>query len=181
MSEHPLIFQGWGVRAILEGRKTMTRRIGNRYRNWKKGDLIWVKETWNYGCGLDNHENCDRGCIKYKADEEYEYEFGLKWKSSMFMPHWASRITICMTADAKEERLQEITDNDAQNEGVETDPIKYGDCCYVDAFIRLWDSLAKPGYKWTDNPLLWVIQFERMEQCKRPILIISRIPGIPLL
>jgi hypothetical protein len=30
----------------------------------------------------------------------------------------------------------------------------------VDAYAQLWDSLAKPGFRWDDNPLVWVVKFE---------------------
>jgi hypothetical protein len=30
----------------------------------------------------------------------------------------------------------------------------------IDAYAQLWDSLAKTGYRWDDNPLVWVVKFE---------------------
>lgn len=171
------------IRVILDGRKTLTRRAIKNILlsdSWPaaqqvkdfincpygyKRDQLWVRETWAYGCGLDSHENCDRGCIKYKADEEYENEFGLKWKSPRFMPRWASRITLKII-NVTAERLKNITEEDAKKEGFE---IGHGldessPFFAKGAFKKYWDILyhKKPEYQWLSNPWVWVIEFKRL-------------------
>ena len=93
--------------------------------------------------------------------------------SSMFMPRWASRILLEVTA-VWPERIQEINDEGAIAEGIK----KYGDeNCYkiytpttsfgtsspVKSYESLWDSInAKNGHPWEQNDLVWVYQFKRV-------------------
>lgn len=100
-----------------------------------------------------------------------------KWKrdvlSARFMPKWASRITLEIT-NVRVERLQNISEEDACAEGVETKERSYG-VAYRDyrgepgawmsearaSFGTLWDRInAKRGYGWATNPWVWVIEFQ---------------------
>ena len=90
------------------------------------------------------------------------------WQSSIFMPKWASRITLEITG-VRVERLQEITPNDVLAEGMTVfgkpvnDTIAYK-IILDQKFIKLWDSInAKRGYPWDSNPWVWVIEFRRIE------------------
>ena len=132
MKERPILFSAPMVKAILDGQKTMTRRvhsIGEYYISDKKcpygvvGDRLWVRETWYYEehmhdltegmpdlpCGLYSHR------LVYKADcTDYPVNVGVGrqgWCPSIFMPRWASRILLEVT-DIKVERLQDITEED---------------------------------------------------------------------
>ena len=139
--EKGLIFNSEMVRAILDGRKTQTRRLvkfpvhdknlgcelaGNElagelsagnYLNsafGKPGDRIWVRETWNkYG-----------GLLTYRADHDWiddmrkETVCTAKWVPSIHMPRWASRILLEIT-DVRVERLNAISPEDAESEGLE--------------------------------------------------------------
>ena len=91
----------------------------------------------------------------------YEWEPGkspLKWKSPMFMPRWASRITLEIT-DVRVERLQDITEEDARAEGT-TSPLRYVGALRH-KYKHLWDKLnAKRGYPWESNPWVWVVSFK---------------------
>jgi hypothetical protein len=96
---------------------------------------------------------------------------------SIYMPRWASRITLEVTG-VKVEQLQEITDDDAIAEGVEqVGEQKYGDiwkniyksydpaitCCSATAaFETLWDSINGDTYPWAFNPWVWVYTFKRI-------------------
>jgi hypothetical protein len=123
------------------------------------GDRLWVRETFN-------DDAWDYGHIEYKADYDegdliaFE-EMGLKWKSPIFMPRWASRITLEITG-IRVERLQEIKTEDIIAEGVSSTLRGYdAECDLSDKFIFLWDRLnAKRGYPWLSNPLVWVIEFK---------------------
>lgn len=185
MKERPIIFNSEMVRAILEGRKTQTRRVikpqpemkldgvyqRRKDKTWsqyslqafkekcpygKVGDRLWVRESFkDWGTGTKR--------ISYKSDytkeeEEIEFEAGgvtPKWKPSIHMPRWASRITLKIT-NIRVERLQEITEADARAEGV-------SGVYPVDHFANLWHSIYKKKYTWKDNPWVWVIEFEKIK------------------
>ena len=148
MKERPILFSGMMVRAILEGKKTMTRRIckhqppngverialdmwddGVKIHNpygWK-GDRLWVRETWSiishpaplYG-PPDNE-------ILYRADFSYDaspLQWGDKWRPSIFMPRSICRILLEII-NIRVERLQDITEEEAIAEGIE--PIPFAD------------------------------------------------------
>ena len=92
------------------------------------------------------------------------------WRPSIFMPRWASRITLELTG-VRVERVQEISEADAIAEGCSRD---YNDvpwctdqaCTHRGAqwhFRSIWDSLnAKRGYGWDLNPWVWVLAFRRI-------------------
>lgn len=151
MKERPILFSAQMVRAILEGRKSMTRRVvklnlsgriqsaGLQFHPEDRlavngcpygvpGDHLWVKETHSvvYSGFADGKVND----IRYKADDP-DYPYG--WTPSIFMPRWASRITLEIT-DVRVERLQEITEEDAINEGLH---------------VQMGEGLGRgPGFKW---------------------------------
>lgn len=81
------------------------------------------------------------------------------WKPSIFMPRWASRLTLEIT-DVRVERLQAIDEDDARREGVKAKGDLTG---YVGAYRELWQSLnAKRGFGWDLNPWVWVVAFNRV-------------------
>lgn len=143
MKERPILFSTPMVQAILEGRKTMTRRVvkfpkdftgesvydnspyGLKYSNSKDtiermacpygepGDHLWVRETFNDGCIGEYIYAANRN-----VEELTRYKLaGYKWKPSIFMPRKASRITLLIKS-IRVERLQDVTDSDCLNEGV---------------------------------------------------------------
>ena len=180
MKEQPIIFSGSMVKAILDGRKTQTRRVikpqptmmdDDRRRlsvlsdcPYRSGDHLWVRETWicegkdQPGQGLHYRANA---C---EADEKWFKEENWKWRSSIHMPRWASRLTI-EVMKIRVERVQDITEEDAEAEGIIGDTGgDFGDREYIIPFADLWDSLnAKRGYSWKSNPLVWVIEFRKIE------------------
>ena len=146
MKERPIIFSTPMVLAILDGRKTQTRRImkvqpdsrGTRctnvhFEDWHGkqlkcpygwvGDILWVRETWvmhnrsKYRFYL-TYQSGDLW-IKYKADGVENYETGEKilWKPSIFMPKHVCRIKLEIT-DIRVEKLCDITEKDAMAEGI---------------------------------------------------------------
>ena len=231
MSMKQILFNTEMVRAILDGRKSCTRRVikfpVNRYTNnvpladkvvvqelrcdkvnfleepffsygmnlpYQPGDILYVRETWQYLYELDGNEQVieDTGKYYYAATDTipfntYVDENGVRhdhapWRSSIHMPKEAARIWLKVT-DVRVERLQDITPKDAENEGVgnlfyedigyseknygtEVDP-EYG--IAKEQFSWLWDSTIKKSdldrYGWEANPWVWIIKFER---CDKP-------------
>lgn len=205
MAERPIIFNVPMVRAILDGRKTMTRRVlkpqpdtskisppfhpeargerawvfmarddfpGHSYATadfsvpYAPGDRLWVRETW--GLGLSGHGDCPRyrSTMDYKCGDKIKspHEGPFKWRPSIFMPRWASRITLEVT-EVKVERLQDISEDDAKAEGA---PAWTGaQQSYRTGFYQIWRSIYGEG-AWADNPWVVVISFERAETKKSP-------------
>jgi len=122
--------------------------------NEEVGDILYVRETWL---------EADDG-IYYRADEtpvskEVREKYGYKWRPSIHMPKKLARIFLKVT-DVKVERLQDITEQQALNEGIKIHPNDTA----IQAFSELWDGIYKDkGYGWKSNPFVWVIEFERVE------------------
>lgn len=218
MKERGMIFNGEMVRAILDGRKTQTRRpikwkqtrfteIGEREdgSNWPwsedtekvcdywhpcpfgaVGDRIWVRETFqgplfdyekmeSYledSSKFEKPEFCQYAADGKPAPEYYDADDNLHcgWRPSIHMPRWASRINLEIT-DVRVERLNDISQEDAQAEGMEltgwrptySDPDSGGEVCTpYDNFAQLWSSIYGEE-SWQGNPWVWVIEFKRIE------------------
>ena len=175
MKERPILFNTDMVRAILDGRKTQTRRIvkpqpleGGKVdstwiRPFAKGQRLWVRESWAW-YPLDH----DPTCVIYRADYPHgtpcppEYE---RWRPCIHMPRWASRILLEVTA-VRVERLQDISEADAQAEGATGQcPVGnlriYNEAPLAYHFAQIWEQ-AHPN-TWDQNPWVWVIDFQRIE------------------
>lgn len=110
----------------------------------KKGDRLWVKETFLFDLWYS-----------YKADY-YENEISVKWKPAIHMPRKASRITLEIQ-NIRVQRLLEITDADSIAEGVVA-----RNYSAKEGFMELWDKIhGKDAHKL--NPFVWVIEFKRLE------------------
>ena len=94
-------------------------------------------------------------------------DYGVKWRPSIHMPRWASRITLRVT-NVRVERVQEISEEDALAEGVYGDEAApFDQATATMCFEALWDSInAKRGYGWDANPWVWVVEFERVEAAR---------------
>jgi hypothetical protein len=177
VKEHPILFKTEMVKAILDGRKTQTRRIitpqpNNPYidgdiirkylscRLGEVGDRLWVKETWDSDCTCGSPE-CT-GVI-YKAGYDGKI-IPDKWRPSIFMPRKYSRITLGIT-DVKVQRLQDITTEDIIAEGIISTLREHdAEVDLRDKYKVLWDSINfKRGYGWNTNPWVWVITFKKLE------------------
>ena len=218
--EKPILFNSETVRAILDGRKTQTRRVikpqptnadywtllhtvGLRdsfYPNTIKatpgrlacpygqpGDLLWVRETWATARQFNSvrPSQLDTDCsLWYRANKSSVRHLGARqgrWRPSIHMPRWASRLTLEVTG-VRVEQVQNISHEDALAEGVVaftvspgTAPASYPITFYSpgphdeggypqarEAFENLWDSInAKRGYGWDVNPWVWVVEFKQ--------------------
>jgi hypothetical protein len=206
MKDLPILFKGPMVRAILEDRKNLTRRIFPEQHHacltgdcphskqsecdaallevssYKIGQRRWVKETFRIWKDEDSLykgriSNLHPDLIEWlKPRTEYAatsqtLEKGDGWRPSIFMPRWASRITLEVTG-VRVERLQEISEEDAKAEGVELGKMQpaiingeSGSVMIFDprkAFSVLWDSINKKKYPWSSNPWVAVITFKRV-------------------
>jgi len=144
----PIIFSTPMVRAILDGRKTMTRRV--------------IKPQPLPDADIHRASLFD---VLHIRDEIYAN----KWRSPTIMPREAARIFL-RVIDVKVERLQDITPYDAWFEGCRIgnsfpwEEHKLQQQCRNVMFKNLWDSLySKRGYPWESNPWVLVISFERCE------------------
>lgn len=129
------------------------------------GDRLWIKEKFRIERPFIGNIDYDftNNIIYYYATDHEKYRDNDKWKSSRFMPRWASRINLEIT-NIRVERLHDITEEDARAEGANR--INAGDLgmeTYKSAFRRLWDSInLKRGYGWYTNPWVWSIEFRRI-------------------
>lgn len=131
------------------------------------GDRLWVREAW---AGYREKVAGVRGdvpIVAYRATDEDDYLPGMPWRPSIYMPRWASRITLRVT-DVRVERLNDISEADALAEGAlpswrDGTPIKHdgtGAICR-EAYAELWEHINGPG-SWAGNPWVWVVSFERL-------------------
>lgn len=184
MKETPIIFSTPMVQAILDGRKTMTRRIFKKqpipiqaqdgFKFWnipklgpvmnavdkspygKPGDLLWVREKFI---------KCQDAYV-YATDKNSD---GLKWKPSIHMPKSAARIWLRIT-DVRLERLQDISEEDAISEGVffhdglqgystDINGSHFHCSMPVNSFRKLWININGSD-SWDCNHWIWVLSFE---------------------
>lgn len=162
----PIIFSGPMVRALLAGRKTMTRRLASSpLRKVQPGDRLWVREGWKPH-SIYSHlkpSEMPRSNVFYLADEQYAPS-NVPGKPSIHMPRWASRLTLVVTA-TKVEPLQNISEADAKAEGwpvldppVFDDPEINRDAAR-DWFSDLWEDLHGVE-SWRSNPDVVAISFK---------------------
>lgn len=119
------------------------------------GDRLWVRETWHPSNHVPLGEKAD-----YLADTpDARGEGFFKWRPSIFMPRWASRITLEITG-VRVDRLQSISHDDCLAEGI---PVQPPGVRAKDKYERLWDSINGKKHPWESNPWVWVISFRRME------------------
>ncbi len=146
----PILFNTPMVKAILEGRKTVTRRcvkfIDGKNPNWtgyvkdglmlyngtnepcckkppyQPGDILYVRETWHqYEKRVGKGESCHMATFYgYRASIANSEDANEPWKPSIHMPKEAARIFL-KVKDVRVERLQEITEEQALREGVPDD------------------------------------------------------------
>jgi hypothetical protein len=237
--ERPILFSGEMVRAILDGRKTQTRRVvkpqpvfyetlppnlplsaarheqpgwwwhgkrggfhsqpdeaamramwarmldycpyGTPGDDYTEADRLWVRETWGlpprYDAALhgDLTKKPRIGPVVFGADytasnggQRSAYGDGFRWRPSIHMPRWASRITLEIT-EVRVERVQDVSEEDAEAEGYP--PL--GPHGLTESgrrllpprawFTRLWTEINGPrGYGWDANPWVWAITFRRL-------------------
>jgi hypothetical protein len=228
--ERPIIFSGEIIRAILEEKKTQTRRIHgledvNKYPDlWtfvkigildyktkrsakgkfgayftseliepktisicpqvcpfgQPGDQLWVRETFSidtmpfegqgigymlrWKAGGERKEYFDGRIYPYPIPDKYRMA-DKGWRPSIFMPRWASRITLEIVS-VRVERVQDISEEDAIVEGAPLGRVfgegKLGMKSHREGFIDLWNSINGKKYPWESNPWVWKIEFRKI-------------------
>lgn len=152
-------------------------RLVSREADGMPGDRLWVRETWYDDNGLRDPDDHSTELIEYRADHDCRsWEAGCPccdengrscWRPSIFLPRWASRLTLEVTA-LRVERLQSISEDDAKAEGVEAAPFcKAGrpqGLEHVESFECLWNRINGKRASWKLNPWVWVVSFQRIEQ-----------------
>jgi hypothetical protein len=202
MADRPILFSGAMVRALLDGRKTQTRRVvkettlphlrregdfhlragsGLLTRNYyfrvpyAVGDRLYVREAWR--CGLVHDARAPRDMkpgsfIAYEADAPHDCaSVHGRFRQGMHIPRWASRLTLTVT-DVRVQRLQEISEQDAIDEGMwrcgefwiyrDPDDVEEGDGYSTprNAYRFLWEELnAERGFGWDVNPWIVAVSF----------------------
>ena len=189
----PILFNTEMVRAILDGRKTVTRRVvkfrDGKHPNWtgyvkdgltlyngrnepcntpapfKVNDILYVRETW---CSAYDGAKYFYLADKVTVREKYwllDYN-NVKWRPSIHMPKKAARIFLKVTS-VRVERLQDITEEQAAAEGCNSGLLT-GPCTARGQFENLWNSTIKKDqlqyYGWNANPYVWVIEFEVIDK-----------------
>lgn len=217
----PILFSGPMVRAILEGRKTQTRRAVKPVRGFerhntcrpdmaadpwavwwhgdqtdrvgclqeaphgKPGDILWVRESHaitSTDAGTVNVAYAERsgkplgvtdgGCnVIYVPPEVQRWaqdHISDRWRPSIFMPRWASRITLEVT-EVRCQRLNEISEEDAKAEGALAADLATGRECldpkmgsYRLHFQNIWESINGKTHPWQSNPWVWAYTFKQV-------------------
>jgi hypothetical protein len=200
MNVKPIMFSAPTIQALLDGRKTQTRRVlkpqpfpagyyegevhcsnvpaGARFTATaiggaaittdfieypiRVGDVLWVREAWvKHASGIDYRAGFHTASITQAGP----------WRSPIHMPRWASRLTLVVT-DVRVQRLQEISEDDAIEEGIDFDS-DYANLCaniedagyandlpkgsaVIAIYRRLWETINGRG-TWDTNP--WVAAY----------------------
>ena len=200
MTDRPILFSAPMVRALLDGRKTQTRRMikargdcclfdgswsdcyvldpGNaewraRSIRFAVGDRLWVKETWRAHRAYDQYRPGLIGTesrIWYEADGRDNCDQHGKGRPSIFMPRWASRLTLVVT-DVRVERLRTISEEDAQAEGVDRLVMDDSGAFYAGfpegtyrcGFAGIWTHI-NGAEAWEANPWVVAVSFDVIKE-----------------
>jgi hypothetical protein len=209
MFERPILFSDPMVRAILEGRKTQTRRVvarqppedccgqihvspyqpavvrreelepgrtifgaycecgdwGCRSPYGAPGDRLWVREAW----APTNAHSTERCWYRATLHPAGAAMAEIRWRPSIHMPRWASRITLEVTG-VRVERLQDITHGDLEAEGIPIDttrgkPDEIARAAHFVQWRALWESINGKE-SWAVNPWVWVVEFRRLSEAR---------------
>jgi hypothetical protein len=156
------------------------------------GDRLWVREAWapadrsvfgqSYDCdppqsiiyranGVALIHRVGEPPVEACPPQNYTPSDG-RWRPSIYMPRWASRLTLEVVS-VRVERLQQITPEDILAEGVagdkwsrlaiERDGLTAGLCAQLQQlWIRLWNSINGDRAPWASNPWVWRVEFRRV-------------------
>ena len=163
MIKRPILFSTSMVIALLEGRKSQTRRLTH---NKRCNPSVWLRLADAWDAGERDHELWVREGFRKSNDGEIVFranpssndtrgrEIGAGsasfWRPSIHLPRAASRLTLVVT-DIARERLQNIGDGDAVREG--------SGAAGVQGFAEVWSSIHGVS-AWRSNPTVIALTFE---------------------
>ena len=128
----------------------------------KPGDTLWVREAWGVCNGMDDYKPSEipEGLpIIYREESAYPNDPSMKWRPSIFMPRWASRINL-LVKSIKVERIQKINMHDAVCEGL----LGGGKLDAIHKFEILWNTINKKrGYGWDMNYNLKFCKIDKLK------------------
>ena len=182
-----LIFKDWGIRAMLAGKKTMTRRLMNipiwweghfnyskdcaqlisrdggklLYPKIRPGDLFYAKEAWQDTYQLGDYPGEIFYRSTYLEDWVGSATWVVKWRSPLHLKEIDARI-FRQIIYIKAEKLQDISEEDAQKEGVEF-YCEIDGITHREAFKKCIIDIHGPAI-WDANPWVWVYEFESVEK-----------------
>jgi len=191
MKERPIIFNGEMVRAILDGRKSQTRRIVNE--KWRPlveevlgvngkwvfdtmeydlttpygaiGDRLWVREAWAKGDGFPKKLKMFTPLRELRDAIEYRADWAEMGKEDEI--RWSPSIFMLrgysrITLEITDIRVERVQEISVEDALAEGIVHRTMNCPRME-FAQLWDSInAKRGYGWDENPWVWVIEFKKV-------------------
>ena len=188
----PILFNTEMVKAILDGRKTQTRRViplknndliftgfvvsstaKNRegycaFGKNKEQDLEFAKPHYKVGDILYVKEKCvDEYPNGFCFKEDYEEE---EWNDRYLIKQYCNKLNariFLKVTNVRIERLQDISVRDIEKAtGWRREIYSYSNKnkAFFKDYRDFWNSTAKDGYKWEDNPYVFVYEFERIEK-----------------
>lgn len=153
----------WGYRgAASSNQEPGIMRVDIAYKaDDAKRTIVRPGDDWS---GIPKQREMRPGEAR-EAYDRYLSGYFKAWKPSIHMPRWVSRLTLGVT-EVRVQRLQDISEEDAKAEGVESWPgasalaATYG-TNHRSSFVHLWDSIngERPGCSWEKTPWVWVISF----------------------
>jgi len=183
-----ILFKPDMIMAIVEGRKTVTRRVIKpqpiitgqfadyknittlienlgEYARYQVGEVVYIKEAHRY---IQNDGDPYGFGIQYKSDSQVkwwtdngnlmDYPIDEKWRSPLFLKELFARYFIKI-ADVRAEMVQEITEEDAKEEGVTRPPNYSLTPHYIEWYKWLWDKINK-DYPFESNPYVFRYNFK---------------------
>ena len=188
----PILFNTEMVKAILDDRKTQTRRVISLKNNDliftgfvvsstaknregycafgknKEQDLEFIKPKYKVGDVLYVKEKCvDEYPNGFCFKEDYEEE---EWNDKYLIKQYCNKLNariFLKVTNVRVERLQDISVRDIEKvTGWKREIYSYSNKnkAFFKDYRDFWNSTAKDGYKWEDNPYVFVYEFERIEK-----------------